>query len=246
MPGKLTFEAKLIASRSLTPFIKELEFERLDGQPSAHRAGQFVTMVLPPKDEDGRIDRAYSIASPADGSPRFKVMVTLVEGGLGSRWLSQARPGERVPMRGPSGTFVRDEKQPRPVLFVTSGTGFCPVRPMFLEALQRGVPEPLWLLVGVRTPEELPYREELAEWARNPRVRIEITLSQPPPGWTGRTGHVQVHLAELWEAFRAQHPEAQVFVAGWKHMVWPVEDLLRMQLGVDKNHLRVEVFDPDA
>jgi NAD(P)H-flavin reductase len=149
-------------------------------------------------------------------------------------------------MRGPSGSFVRDPRQPRPVLFVTSGAGFCPVRPMFLEALARDVPEPLWLLLGVRTPEAIPYRSELEGWARHPRVRVEITLSQPPPGWTGRTGHVQAHLSELWKELHAQEPDAMVYVAGWKRMVWPVEDLLRMQLGLDKHHLRVEVFDPDS
>jgi NAD(P)H-flavin reductase len=98
----------------------------------------------------------------------------------------------------------------------------------------------------VRTPEEIPYRAELEAWARHPRVRVEITLSRPPPGWTGRSGHVQTHLAEIWKAFQAQEPEAMVYVAGWKRMVWPVEDLLRMQLGLDKHHLRVEVFDPES
>jgi ferredoxin-NADP reductase len=243
MPGKLTFEAKLVATRSLTPHIKELEFERLDGRPSEHRPGQWVTMVLPPKDEDGRIDRAYSLVSMADGTPRFKVMVTRVDQGLGSTWLHAARPGETVPMRGPSGTFVRDPLAPRPVLFVTAGTGFCPVRPMFQEALLQGVREPLWLLMGARTEEEIPYREDLAAWARHQNVRVEVTLSQPPADWKGRRGHVQQHLPEVWGQFHAQHADALVYVAGWKRMVWPVGDLLR-KLQVDRTHVRIEVFDP--
>jgi ferredoxin-NADP reductase len=203
-------------------------------------------MVLPPKDEDGRIDRAYSFASLADGSPRFKVMVTLVDGGLGGAWLHQAQPGVTVPMRGPSGSFVRDERNPHPVLFVTAGSGFCPIRPMFQEALREGLKQPLWLLLGARNPEAIPYRDELAEWARHEQVRVEITLSKPPPDWTGRRGHVQAHVLELWKALQAAHPDAQVYISGWKRMVWPVEDLLRMEPGVSRSHLRVEVFDPEG
>jgi ferredoxin-NADP reductase len=245
MSAKRTFEAKLVATRALTPVIKELEFERLDGQPSAHRAGQWVTMVLPPKDEDGRIDRIYSIASPADGTPRFKVWVARVKDGLGSRWLHAAAIGEQVPMRGPSGSFVSDPANPRPILFITAGTGFCPVRPMFLEALARGVPTPMWLLLGARTLDDVPYREEQAAWGGHEHLRVELTLSRAPAGWTGRRGYVQSHLAELWGEFHARYPDGLVYVSGWRHMVWPVEDKLRMELGLDRQHLRVEVFDTE-
>lgn len=242
MSSTPTFESRLVATREVTPQMREVEFERVDGLPSLHRPGQWVRAVLPPRDEDGRIDRAYSYSSTADGSPRFKLLVALVKDGLGSQWLHRAQPGERVPMRGPSGTFLRDATNP-PTLFIASGIGFAPVRPMYQEAIARNAQEPMWLLLGVRSPEEIPFREELAEWAKRPNFRVEVCLSQPPPDWKGRTGHVQQHVKDLWGELRARHPEAHAFVCGWRKMVWPVSDLLRVELGVDPQHLRVEAFD---
>jgi ferredoxin-NADP reductase/GNAT superfamily N-acetyltransferase len=237
-----TFETRLLANREVTPHLRELEFERVDGRPSAHRPGQWVQTVLPPRDEDGRINRAYSFAEVADGSPRFKLLVALVAEGLGSQWLHRAPPGQLVPMRGPAGTFVRDASNP-PTLFVASGIGFAPVRPMFQEALQRDAAEPMWLLLGVRSPEEIPFASELAAWSKRSNFRVEITLSKPPPDWKGRSGHVQQHLKELWAELLKTHPGAHAYVCGWRKMVWPVSDLLRVDLGVAPERLRVEVFD---
>lgn len=241
--SRKTFEARLVASRGITPHIKELEFERIDGTPSPHKPGQWVTMVLPPKDEDGRIDRAYSFSSLADGTARFRVLVTKVDDGLGSTWLHSAPPGTVLPMRGPDGTFVRDAKQPPAALFVVSGTGFAPVRTMFEDALRQGHGEPMWLLLGVRSPEEIPFAEDLDRWRQQPNMRVEITLSKPPEGWTGRRGHVQEHLPELWHELVAKHPAALVYVCGWRRMVWSVRDQLRGALGVEASRMRVEAFD---
>jgi CDP-4-dehydro-6-deoxyglucose reductase, E3 len=237
-----TFESRLVATREVTPWVRELEFERLDGKPSTHRPGQWVRAVLPPKDEDGRIDRAFSYSSIADGTPRFKLLVARVIDGLGSQWLHQAKVGDQVPMRGPSGTFVRDPKN-RATLFVASGIGFAPIRPMFQEAVARDAKEPMWLLFGARTPDEIPFADELAQWATRPNFRIEVSLSRPPPEWKGKSGHVQQHVKELWSELLRLEPDAHAFVCGWRRMVWPVSDLFRGELNVDSRHLRIEAFD---
>lgn len=237
-----TFETTLVGSREVTPHMRELEFERVDGKPSQHRPGQWVRAVLPPRDEDGRIDRAYSYSTIADGSPRFKVLVALVKDGLGSQWLHHASPGVHVPMRGPQGTFVRDPKN-APALFVAAGIGFAPVRPMFQEAIARDAQEPMWLLLGASGPEEIPFAAELETWRARPNLRIEVTLSRPPPDWRGRTGHVQQHVKELWSELSKRHPDAHAYVCGWRKMVWPVSDLFRGELAVPNDRLRVEAFD---
>jgi ferredoxin-NADP reductase len=243
MALRRTFSARLIAAYALTPHMKELEFERLDGTPSTHAPGQWVDIVLPPKDEDGRIDRRYSYSSLADGTPRFRVLVTRIEGGAGSSWLHRAQPGVVLPMNGPDGTFVREQAQRVPTLFVAAGTGFAPVRLLIDDALRSEHPELMWVLLGARSLGDLPWASELERWKQLPTMRVELTLSQPQPGWAGRTGHVQKHLPELWRALTALHPDALVYVCGWRRMVFPVRDLLRSELGVDARRVRIEAFD---
>jgi NAD(P)H-flavin reductase len=114
---------------------------------------------------------------------------------------------------------------------------------MFEHALKAGHTAPMWLLLGVRSTDEIPFSTDLANWEKQPGMRVELTLSQPGAGWKGRTGHVQAHLPALWNELRAQHTEAMVYVCGWRRMVWPVKDLLRSELQVDASHMRVEAFD---
>lgn len=244
MPTRETFEAKLVATTNVTPHIKELEFERVDGKPSTHRPGQWVDMILPPRDQDGRIDRHYSYSSIADGTPRFRVLVTKIDNGLGSTWLHEAQPGVKLVMNGPAGTFVREgDDAKKPTLFVASGSGFAPMRTMLEAALRDGHQEPLWFLLGVRTMGEVPFAADLERWRSSPNVRVEVTLSQGPADWQGRRGYVQQHLAGLWRELHEKHPDALIFVCGWRRMVLPVKDLLRAELKMELGRVRFEMFD---
>jgi benzoate/toluate 1,2-dioxygenase reductase component len=103
--------------------------------------------------------RDYSISS-APGSPRLELCLRLVETGSVSPFLASAPEGTRVPFEGPHGQFVF-RRSPRHAIFVATGTGFAPFLSM-VRAGQRG----FTMLHGVRTPDELFCREELAAAGR--------------------------------------------------------------------------------
>ncbi len=66
------FESRLIASRLLSPAVREMIFERTDPRPFHFDPGQWVNLVLPVP--GGEIKRAYSIASPpVQGARRFEI-----------------------------------------------------------------------------------------------------------------------------------------------------------------------------
>lgn len=241
-----TFMVRLVSARAVTARVRELVFERVDGAPMRHQAGQWVALVLPVKDEKGRpLRRVYSIASmPEPGSPRFELIVTRVEGGAGSAWLHEIPPGTTVEAKGPQGFFVRPLEQAKPSLFIATGTGVAPIRAMIGEALRSGRTEPMWLLFGVRSLEEALYFDELTRLSReHPCLRLELTLSRPPPGWTGRTGYVQEHVPELWRALSSREPDALAWVCGVKKMLEAVREVLRVDLAVDRQHVRLESYD---
>ena len=69
-----TFEGRLVRARTLTPSVRELTFERVDGQPMLLEPGQWVSVVLPIAVEGAAsIKRSYSVASAPNGSPRFEI-----------------------------------------------------------------------------------------------------------------------------------------------------------------------------
>ena len=235
-----TFDGRLVRARKLTPAVRELVFERADGTPFDFAAGQWVSLVLPSK--DGEMRRSYSIASAPDGTPRFEIAVTHVEGGPGSTFLHELAPGELVRMIGPQGFFTHTPGGPS--LFIGTGTGVTPLRSMLRNEVDRGSPQPLWLLLGVRRQEDLLYKDELEALARHPNVRVEFTLSRPDETWKGRTGYVQTHVKELWsELEKAGGSTPHAYICGLQRMVGAVRDLLRKDMALPRQHVHSERYD---
>lgn len=245
-----TFEARLASVRALTPSVRELAFERLDGQPMAFDPGQWVNAFLPVAAEP--LKRSYSIASAPDGSPRFEIAVTRVQHGPGSTWLHSVEPGVRLTFVGPQGFFTRPAGTEAPSLLVATGTGITPMRSMLRAALAAGSRAPTRILLGVRHEVDLLYADELEAMARaHPFVRFEPTLSQPGPGWKGRRGYVQTHVRELWSdlvAAGAGDPQAaphapHAYVCGLERMVGSVRELLRKDMGLPRQQVHSERYD---
>jgi CDP-4-dehydro-6-deoxyglucose reductase len=246
MPPPPTFEARLVSARALSPSVRELAFERLDGQPMAFEPGQWLNILLPtPVDDGNEIKRSYSIASPPHGSSRFEIAVTRVQGGPGSTWLHEAAPGIILPFAGPQGFFTRALVGGPPSLMVATGTGVTPMRSMIGAAVAAGSRAPMWLLLGVRREEDLLYADEFKSLARQyPFIRFEPTLSQPIVAWPGRRGYVQVHVRELWDELVAVsdlNPHA--YVCGLQRMVGSVRDLLRKDMGLAREQVHSERYD---
>ena len=216
-----TFDARLVRARALTPAVRELTFERVDGQPMAFAAGQFCNALLPLEHQGVGLKRSYSIASPPDGSPRFDLAITLVRGGPGSEWLHAIPIGTVLPFNGPQGVFTRPVASAPPSLMVATGTGVTPFRSMIRDAIGAGSSAPMWLLLGVRHEEDLLYEAEFRALAReHPLLRFEATFSQPRGAWTGRRGYVQTHTRELLDALAATGAGTpHTFICGLERMV---------------------------
>jgi ferredoxin-NADP reductase len=243
MPPPPTFDLRLARSRMLSPNVRELRLERVDGACFDFKAGQWVSLVLELPEGEGR--RAYSIASPPDGSSGFSIAVTKVEGGPGSTFLHELQNDATIRAIGPQGFFTRPRTESQPSLFVGTGTGVTPLRSMILDALANGDGAPLTLLFGVRHLEDRLYLEELEDMTRRyANFRLEFTLSQPPDDWAARRGYVQKHVEELWRDLQARSGGApHAYVCGLERMVGSVRELLRKQMGVERKQVHTERYD---
>ena len=77
MPAPPTFDARLVSARNLSPAVRELRFERVDGSSLIFEAGQWLSVTLPLAGDEAR--RSYSIASaPTTDTPSFELAVTHV------------------------------------------------------------------------------------------------------------------------------------------------------------------------
>lgn len=234
----VSLHTTLVASRALSPTVRHLVLRT--ERPLPFDAGQWVNLHVPLP--DGSVEkRAYSIASaprPGDADCDLDIIVTNVDGGLVSPVLHGLQVGAGLQCDGPHGFFVRDAASAEGILLVGTGTGLAPLRAIAQEVLAT-TSLPLGLLFGVRTAADILFRGELEGWAsKYPQFTLDITLSRPDVGWSGRTGHVQKHLADVLGEERPQ-----VFICGLSPMVREVRALLKSQLGYDRKRVHSERYD---
>jgi CDP-4-dehydro-6-deoxyglucose reductase, E3 len=243
MPLPPPFEARIVGGRALSPGVREVTFERIDGQAMAFEPGQWLNLILPAEPE--ALKRSYSIASPPTGSPRFEIAVTRVQDGPGSSFLHDVAPGTTLPCIGPQGFFTRAAASESPSLFIATGTGVTPMRSMLQAAIAAGSRAPMWLLFGTRHDADVLYADEMQAMVKDhANVRFEPTLSQGGEHWSGRRGYVQSHVRELWAELAALGggvPHA--YVCGLERMVGSVREILRTELGLPRQQVHSERYD---
>jgi ferredoxin-NADP reductase len=208
-----------------------------------HRPGQHVDVRLTA--EDGyQAQRSYSIASPPE-RPEVVLTVDRIDDGEVSPYLTdQARPGDRLELRGPiGGYFTWSATLPDPVQFVAGGSGVVPFMAMLRHRAHSPRRPPAWLLYSSRTREAIIYREELDRLAMDDAaLKVVHTLTrESPPGWSGLRGRVDAAMLRSFSFGPEQGP--QVYVCGPTPFVESVADALVL-LGHPVDRIKTERFGP--
>jgi CDP-4-dehydro-6-deoxyglucose reductase, E3 len=180
---------------------------RPSGTPLRYLPGQYVLV--------GDVDhvvavRSFSIANAPRADGAITLLVTRVADSAISTWVYDAlRPGDRVLVSGPYGTFVAGDDPTRPVLYLAGGSGLAPVRALAEAAIASGTPERATLFFSARTEADVIDRERFEEWERRrPGFRFLRTLTRaagPPP-----LGRIPALLPELFPDLG----DHEVYVAG--------------------------------
>lgn len=226
--------ATLVEFTDIADEVRHFVFEA-DTEDFTFIPGQFVS--LSSMVDGKKVTRAYSIASEPHGN-LFELCLNRVKEGRLSPRLFEMEVGDTIPMQGPLGYFVPRTPLCDSVLIAT-GTGIAPFRAMLKSMLARGKDHTFTLIFGVRYEHNLMYREEFELLAEHhPNFRFWPTLSRPGEDWQGRTGHVQMHLAEAIGDRR----DVDVYICGLKLMVDDVRARLK-DLGFDRKHIIYEKYD---
>ena len=141
------------------------------------RPGQSLTLRRTVQGREER--RSYSICAAA--GERLRIGVREVPGGAVSGWLvREVRPGDRVEVQPPSGSFTPDGQPGRHVL-IAAGSGITPVLSITASALRDPQAEAT-LLYGNRRADSVMFADELADLKDNYPVRLQLAhvLSREP------------------------------------------------------------------
>lgn len=198
--------------------------------------------------------RAYSMANhPAEGNiiilnvriatPPADLMKSAPPG-VGSSYIFNLKPGDKVRVSGPYGEFfIRDSQ--REMVYIGGGAGMAPMRSHIFhlfKTLKTGRKVSFWY--GARSRKEMFYDEEFKAIAREfPNFSYHVALSNPLPGdnWEGFTGFIHNVLYENYLEDHEEPEEIEYYMCGPPVMIAAVEKML-YNLGVEKEMIAYDEF----
>lgn len=179
--------ATVTAVRPLGNDVLHLALEVPPEADLLYRAGQYINILLP----DGN-HRSFSMASrPHPQALDFHIR-RIPEGSFTGGHAPRLKPGDRLPVELPHGTFCYHAEDYRPLIMVATGTGLAPIKSILESLMDDDDCPPVSLYWGMRTEADLYLHDEIASWAeRLCDFRYVPVLSRADAGWKGRRGHVQ-------------------------------------------------------
>jgi NAD(P)H-flavin reductase len=162
-----------------------LALEPMEGPPLVHRAGQFTMLHAFGVGE-------VPISICGDPTRAGPLLHTIRDVGSVTHALVTAAPGTTIGVRGPFGTgWDVADGIGGDIVIVTGGIGLAPLRPAILEVVSRRADySRVVLLYGARSPEDILFGDDMATWAEQYDIDVEVTVDYGPPSWTGRVGLV--------------------------------------------------------
>ncbi|QUQ67659.1 1,2-phenylacetyl-CoA epoxidase subunit PaaE [Kutzneria sp. CA-103260] len=204
----------------------------------AFKPGQSLTLR---RDVEGREERrSYSICAPAGAKPRIGVRE--VPGGAFSPWLvHEVRPGDRIEVLPPTGSFSPDLDVPGHHVLIAAGSGITPILSIASSVLGKSSAT---LLYGNRRTDSVMFADELADLKDANREHLDLVhvLSREPREaelFTGRldADKLRALLPALLDVAEVDH----WWLCGPYGMVTDAQDVLA-ELGVPRERVHQELF----
>ncbi|HET6257934.1 ferric reductase-like transmembrane domain-containing protein [Pseudonocardia sp.] len=167
---------------------------------------------------------------------------TIRHAGDFTRALRRLPPGAPVWVDGPHGAFTNDVGAGAGFVMIAGGVGVTPMMSMLRTAAHRGDPRPYRLVVVAGSPEDLLFRDELAELRFQIDLVVTEVLRRPLDGWYGHTGDINAGLLSMVLADAGHLDEVDYFICGPSSLVTDVLSALDV-LGVAPARVHTEQFD---
>ena len=174
---------RVVSNRQVADRMWEVVIEPQQGLAPAFAAGQFAWLNFG-RSPFSLVEHPFSISSAPAALPRLSFVIK--ESGDFTRRIGAVPSGTRAFVDGPHGSFTLQAREERPLAFIAGGVGFAPILGMLRDLRVRRYPHAMRLVYGNRTLSQILYREEVDLLG----VQVDYVLSEPPPGWTGRTGEL--------------------------------------------------------
>ena len=212
-----------------------LTIEKAGNFPFSFEAGQFAWLNIG-NNPFSLIEHPFSIASAPSHLPRLQFIIRALGDFTGR--LGDYRPGQRVYLDGPHGSFTLRQSGAQGLMFIAGGAGIGPILGLLRHLAASGDTRPVRLIYGNQTLDQMVAQEEIAGFSRHLDFAQMLAVIEPPPGFTGH--HGVIDRALLMDSVTPKdRPYWDHFICGPPRMVTAVADHLRA-LAVPVNRIIYE------
>ncbi len=231
----------------------ELSYKDFDVEKEYHPDwDQFKLWDINASNEE-EVFRAYSMAN----YPEEKGVVILnvriatpppsdmtLPPGIGSSYIFNLKPGDKVTLSGPYGEFYAKETN-REMCFVGGGAGMAPMRSHIFDQLKRlSSDRKITFWYGARSKREMFYHDEFLKLQEeNPNFSYHVALSDPMPedNWEGDTGFIHQVLHDNYLKNHEDPTEVEYYLCGPPIMLTCMNKMLD-DLGVEPEMIAADDF----
>jgi len=184
----LPYPIKIISVREETHDTKTFRVSFIDEDLKNsfnYKQGQFVQVSVL-----GVGEAPISISSSPGERGFFEL--TVRKSGHLTTALHRLKQDDVFYVRGPYGnSFPFEELFGRSLVFVSGGIGLAPIRGMIRLVLEnRERFKDVKILYGAKTPDDICFKDELAEWEKRDDISVYVTVDRGDDKWKGRVGLV--------------------------------------------------------
>jgi ferredoxin-NAD(P)+ reductase (naphthalene dioxygenase ferredoxin-specific) len=223
---------KVVSLDDATHDIKRIRLEIVSGGPFDFSAGQFASVTFescPPRD--------YSMAN-VPGDPILEFHVRRTAGGATSAHVwEKLKVGDSVSVEGPFGASYLRESHRGPIIAVAGGSGMAPIKSIVERALQKALPQHIYLYFGVRSERDLYLHDHFAALAEKHKNLHFIPVLSEGGGSSPRQGLVHEAVAQDFDEVDG----CKAYLAGPPVMV-EAATLLLEQRGMRRVDIHADAF----
>ena len=229
----MKFETNILQIIPRTADITSFRFQR---PPELnYKAGQFFFVAL--KQGGKELNKHFSFSS-SPTEPGFIEFTKRLTDHEYSMALKAAKVGDWARIDAPYGEFTFEGEYPK-IALLAGGIGVTPFISICKNATDKGLKSEITLFLGCRTPNDIPFRQELENMQQtNKNLKLHFVVNQPTPDWKGATGIIT---ADMIQKELPDYKDNIFYTCGPPGMVTAMEKLVD-SIGLPKKQLKLEYF----
>ncbi len=200
-----------------------------------YKPGQFFFVTI--KQDGKELIKHFSFSS-SPTETRFIEFTKRLTDHEYSMALKAAKVGDWAKIDAPYGQFTFEGEYPK-IALLAGGIGVTPFISICKNATDKRLQSEITLFLGCRTPNDIPFRQELeAMQQTNKNLNLHFVVNQPPPDWKGAVGIIT---AEMIQKELPDYKDNIFYCCGPPGMVTAMEKLID-SIGLPKVQLKLEYF----